>query len=182
MGSSGFERQAEKAAAPDHARRPASRQAVGFVGWLLATFAAAAVGALASAEAGAFYRELARPSWAPPGWLFGPVWTALYALMALSAWWVWRVRGFRGARTALALFIVQLAANALWSWLFFVWRQGALAFAEVLVLWCLVAATMILFWRKSALAGALLIPYLAWVTFAAALTFSVWRLNPGILS
>jgi tryptophan-rich sensory protein len=146
------------------------------------TFATAAIGAFASANAGAFYGQLARPSWAPPGWLFGPVWSALYALMALSAWWVWRARGFTGARSALVLFIVQLAANALWSWLFFVWRQGGLAFAEVLFLWCIVAATVISFWRISILAAALLIPYLAWVTFASALTFSVWRLNPGLLS
>lgn len=80
------------------------------------------------------------------------------------------------------LFIVQLAANALWSWLFFVWRQGGFAFAEVLLLWCLIAATAISFWRISAIAAALLMPYLAWVTFASALTFSVWRLNPGLLS
>lgn len=159
-----------------------SRQAVGLVGWLLMTFVTAAIGALASVDAGAFYGQLTRPSWAPPGWLFGPVWSALYALMAVSAWWVWRARGFAGARSALVLFIVQLAANALWSWLFFVWHQGGLAFAEVLLLWCMVAATVVAFWRISALAAALLIPYLAWVTFASALTFSVWRLNPGLLS
>lgn len=159
-----------------------SRQAVGLVGWLMMTFVTAAIGALASVDAGAFYGQLTRPSWAPPGWLFGPVWSALYALMAVSAWWVWRARGFAGARSALVLFIVQLAANALWSWLFFVWHQGGLAFAEVLLLWCMVAATVVAFWRISALAAALLIPYLAWVTFASALTFSVWRLNPGLLS
>jgi len=159
-----------------------SRQAIGLVGWLLMTFAAAAIGAVASVDAGAFYGQLARPSWAPPGWLFGPVWSVLYALMAVSAWWVWRARGFTGARSALVLFIVQLAANALWSWLFFAWHQGGLAFAEVLLLWCLVTATVISFRRVSSIAAALLIPYLAWVTFASALTFSVWRLNPGLLS
>lgn len=157
-------------------------QVTGLVGWLLLTFAAAALGAFASADAGAFYSKLSRPFWAPPGWLFGPVWSVLYALMAVSAWWVWRARGFTGARSALVLFIVQLAANALWSWLFFVWHQGGLAFAEVLVLWCLIAATVISFWRISTLAAALLVPYLAWVTFASVLTFAVWRLNPGLLS
>ena len=120
-------------------------------------------------------------SWAPPGWLFGPVWSALYALMALSAWLVWRDRGFAGARMALALFIAQLAANALWSWLFFAWRQGGLALADVVLLWCLIAATIAAFQRISTLAAVLLYPYLAWVTFAAALTFTVWRLNPGLL-
>ena len=83
---------------------------------------------------------------------------------------------------ALTLFIVQLGVNALWSWLFFAWRQGAFATAEVLLLWFLIVATIIVFWRISAIAGALLIPYLAWVTFASALTFSVWRLNPGLLA
>jgi tryptophan-rich sensory protein len=79
------------------------------------------------------------------------------------------------------LFVVQLVANALWSWLFFAWREGALAFVEVLLLWCLVAATTVAFWRVRVLAGALLIPYLAWVSFASALTLSVWRLNPALL-
>jgi tryptophan-rich sensory protein len=159
-----------------------SRQAAGLLGWLVLTFAAAAVGALASANASAFYSTLSRPAWAPPGWLFAPVWSTLYALMGVSAWLVWRARGFTGARTALVLFIAQLAANALWSWLFFVWHQGSLAFIEAVLLWCLIAATILSFWRISTIASALLMPYLAWVTFASALTFSVWRLNPGVLS
>jgi len=146
------------------------------------TFATAAIGVIASASASAFYAELARPSWAPPGWMFGPVWSTLYALMGVSAWLVWRACGFARARTALVLFFAQLAANALWSWVFFVWRRGGFAFAEVLVLWCLIVATLIAFRRHSAVAAALLLPYLAWVTFASALTFAVWRLNPGLLS
>lgn len=158
-----------------------STRALGLVGWLLLTFVAAAIGAFASVDAGAFYGELTRPSWAPPGWIFGPVWSTLYVLMAVAAWWVWRARGFRGARIALVLFIAQLAANALWSWLFFGWHQGGLAFAEVLLLWGMIIATVVAFWRVSRLAGALLIPYLAWVTFAAALNFTVWKLNPGLL-
>jgi translocator protein len=158
-----------------------SRQTLGLLGWASLTFAAAAVGALAAADARVFYAELARPSWAPPGWLFGPVWSVLYALMAASAWIVWRHRGSAGARTALVLFVVQLAANALWSWLFFAWRQGGLAFAEVLVLWLLIVATIVSFQRISVPAAVLLYPYLAWCTFAVALTFAVWRLNPGVL-
>jgi tryptophan-rich sensory protein len=101
--------------------------------------------------------------------------------MGVSAWLVWRERGFAGARAALALFIVQLAVNALWSWLFFAWRLGGAAFAEVLLLWCLIVATAIAFRRIRPLAAVLLLPYLAWVTFAAALTFAVWRLNPALL-
>ena len=157
------------------------RQIVGLLGWLLLSFAAAAVGAVASAEAGAFYEQLVRPGWAPPGWLFAPVWTVLYVLMGVAAWLVWRAHDFKEGRTALALFIVQLGANALWTWVFFVWHQGALAFAEVILLWCLIAATVASFRRLNALAAVLLLPYLAWVTLAAALTFSTWRLNPNLL-
>jgi benzodiazapine receptor len=157
------------------------QQAIGFLGWVLLTFAAAAVGAIASVNAGEFYAELARPSWAPPAWLFGPVWTALYALMAIAAWLVWRARGFAGARTALVLFVAQLAANALWSWLFFAWQRGGLAFAEVLVLCSLILATIVAFQRISTVAAVLLYPYLAWSVFASALTFAVWRLNPALL-
>jgi benzodiazapine receptor len=144
-------------------------------------FAAAAIGGLASASAGNFYRELVRPSWAPPGRLFGPVWSVLYLLMGVAAWLVWRARGFAGAGSALLAFLVQLAANALWTWLFFVWRQGGLAFTEILVLWVLILVTIGLFWRVSALAAALLLPYLAWVSFASALTLATWRLNPQLL-
>ncbi len=157
-----------------------TRQALGLLGWLLAAFAAAAVGGFASASAGAFYAELVRPSWAPPGWLFGPVWSVLYVLMGLSAWLVWRVSGFAGAKFALFVFALQLAANALWTWLFFVWHLGGLAFAEILLLWVLIAVTIGLFWRVSRLSAALLVPYLAWVSFASALTLSIWRLNPGL--
>jgi tryptophan-rich sensory protein len=157
------------------------RQILGLVGWVLLTFAAAALGALATADAGAFYGQLVRPPWAPPAWLFGPVWSVLYALMAVAAWLVWRQRGFAGAQKYLVLFIVQLAANALWSWLFFAWHRGAAAFVEVLVLWCLIVATIICFRRVSTLAAVLLYPYLAWSTFASALTLAIWRLNPAVL-
>ncbi len=154
----------------------------GLVGWLLVTFAAAAIGARASIDAGAFYGALTRPSWAPPAWLFGPVWSMLYLLMAISAWLIWRARGFAGAPAALALFVAQLVLNALWSWLFFVWHRGGLAFGEVLILWCAIVATAFSFWRINTLAGLLLVPYLAWVTFASALTYAVWQLNPDLLA
>jgi tryptophan-rich sensory protein len=160
-----------------------SRQVIGLLGWLLVSFAAAAIGAVASADAdaGAFYEQLVRPSWAPPGWLFAPVWSVLYVLMGVAAWLVWRERGFKEGRTALVLFIVQLGANALWTWLFFAWRQGALAFAEIILLWCLIVATAAAFRRLNTVAAVLLVPYLAWVTFASALTFSTWLLNPNLL-
>lgn len=156
-------------------------RSLGLIGWLALTFAAAAIGAFASTSAGAFYESLMRPSWAPPAVLFAPVWTVLYLLMAVAAWLVWRARGFAGAPLALSLFVLQLAANALWTWLFFVWRRGDWAFAEIVVLWLLIAATALAFARHSRPAAALLLPYLAWVTYAGALTRAVWTLNPGVL-
>src|SRR3954462_7317052 len=158
-----------------------SSQAIGLAAWLLLAFSAAAVGALASAGASEFYCGLVRPSWAPPGWLFGPVWSVLYALMGVAAWLVWRARGFGGARNALLVFIVQLAANALWTWFFFVWRQGGLAFAQILLLLALILATMVLFWRVSRLGAVLFFPYLLWASFASALTLSISRVHPALL-
>lgn len=154
---------------------------LGLLGWLLLCYAAAAVGALASIEARTFYGVLAQPAWAPPGWLFGPVWSLLYTLMALSAWLVWKDRGFGGARAALGLFLAQLAANALWSWLFFAWHRGAAAFGEILLLDALVLGTILAFRRKRPLAAALLLPYLAWIAFATVLCFTIWRMNPAAL-
>jgi tryptophan-rich sensory protein len=133
-------------------------------------------------QAGAFYAELVRPDWAPPAALFGPVWTLLYAMMAVSAWLVWMRRGSRPVRLALAVFVTQLALNALWSWLFFGWRLGGPAFLDIVVLWALIVATLVLFWRIRPLAGWLLVPYLAWVTFAAALNYRLWQLNPALLA
>ena len=153
----------------------------GLLAWLSLTFAAAAIGGYASANAGAFYQQLARPGWAPPGWLFAPVWTALYLMMGLAAWLVWKQRGLRATRGALTLFVIQLTANALWTWLFFAWQRGALAFMEIMVLWALIIGTTIAFWRIRPLAGALMLPYFAWVTFAAALNYAVWQLNPSLL-
>lgn len=157
------------------------QQMLGLIGWFIVSFAAAAIGAAASVQAGAFYGQLMQPSWAPPSSAFGPVWTVLYALQAIAAWLVWRRGGVRANRNALSLFLVQLALNALWTWLFFAWHLGGLAFAEILVLWVLIVATLVSFWRVRPLAGALLIPYLLWVSFASALTYSVWQLNPLVL-
>lgn len=156
---------------------------------LAATFAAAALGGLASARSASFYAELTRPAWAPPAAVFGPVWTVLYLMIAFAAWFAWKARakartarrGTGPARLAFVLFGVQLAANALWTWLFFAWRHGLWAFVEIVVLWVLIVATVRAFWRLRPLAGLLLLPYLAWVTFAAALTLAVWRLNPQLL-
>jgi tryptophan-rich sensory protein len=158
-----------------------SKQILGLAGWLVVTFIAAAIGAAASVNASSFYAQLVQPGWAPPAWVFGPVWTALYLMIGIAAWLVWRVAGFRAARLGLVLFLSQLGLNALWSWLFFGWHRGALAFADILVLWILIGATLVAFWRVRAIAGWLLVPYLLWVSFATVLNFSIWQLNPGSL-
>ena len=152
-----------------------------FVLWFAACFVVAAIGAAASLQAGVFYAELVRPGWAPPASLFGPVWTLLYAMMAFSAWMIWQRREIGLARVALVVFVVQLVLNALWSWLFFGWRLGALSFADIVVLWVLIAVTLVLFYRIRPVAGLLLVPYLAWVSFASVLNFSIWQLNPSML-
>jgi len=157
------------------------KQTMGLIGWQLLSFAAAAIGAVASVQAATFYHQLTQPSWAPPSSVFGPVWSVLYALMGIAAWLVWREGGWRRQRGVLLLFVIQLAVNALWSWLFFGWHRGALAFADIVLLWLLIVATLVGFWRVRLLAGALLLPYLCWVSFASALNFAVWRLNPQIL-
>lgn len=162
-------------------RPSAASQALGLAAWLSASFVAGAVGSLASAQAAGFYGQLAQPAWAPPAWLFGPVWTLLFVLMGVAAWLVWREHGFRGAGVALTLHLAQLAANALWSWLFFAWRMGGPALAEMALLWLLIAATIVSFRRLNRFAALLLVPYLAWVSFAAALNLALWRLNPALL-
>lgn len=156
-------------------------QITGLIGWLAVSFIASAIGAVASLQAGSFYAQLVRPDWAPPPSIFGPVWIVLYALMGIAAWLVWRACGFRPAKVALTLFIIQLALNTSWSWLFFGWRQGGLAFLDILLLWLFIVATLVGFWRIRPLAGALLVPYLLWVSFASALNYSIWQLNPQLL-
>ncbi len=141
-------------------------------------FGVAALGSLATyPRIDDWYAALAKPSWRPPNWVFGPVWTALYLAMAVAAWLVWREKGWAGSRVPLALFGVQLALNAAWSWLFFALRSPGLGLVDILLLWIAIAATLIVFWRRSIIAGLLFVPYLAWVTFAAALNYSIWQLN-----
>jgi tryptophan-rich sensory protein len=145
------------------------------------TALAAATGAVASAGARDFYGGLAKPAWAPSPLVFGPVWTVLYILMAVAAWLVWRRGGPAAAKVPLALYLFQLALNALWTWLFFRWRLGGWALLEIIVLWLVLLFTVVRFWRVRAAAGALLLPYWAWVTFATALTAATWQRNPGLL-
>lgn len=163
------------------ALHPKAHKTAGLVVSLLVSFAAAALGGLATRRAPEFYAALARPEWAPPASVFGPVWTLLYTLMALAAWLVWKDRGLAAVRGPLVLFGSQLALNALWSWLFFAWQRGLLAEIEIVVLLAFIAATLVAFWRVRPLAGALLLPYLAWVGYATALTFALVRRNPTLL-
>lgn len=163
--------------------KPSKKQnsLLGLIGWLVLCFAASAIGAVASLQTKAFYASLIQPEWAPPASVFGPVWMVLYALMGIAAWLVWRSGGFIRNGNALSLFIVQLGVNALWSWLFFAWHKGVWAFADIVLLWLLIVAVILDFWRVRPLAGLLLLPYLAWVSFAAVLSFEMWQLNPGVL-
>jgi tryptophan-rich sensory protein len=140
--------------------------------FLLITFAAAATGAISQPDA--WFNALAKPSFMPPTWLFAPVWSLLYFLMAVAVWRVYRIDGIHGA---IVLWIVQLVANALWTPLFFGLHRIDFALVDIVALDVLLIATTIAFFRRERIAGALMIPYLAWVGFATALTFAIWRLN-----
>ncbi len=151
---------------------------LGLVAFLVVCFAAAGIGgAVTTPKISTWYATLAKPSWNPPNWIFGPVWTTLYICMAVAAWLVWRQEGFTGAKFPLILFAVQLVLNVLWSCIFFGLEKPGFAFVEVLVLWTAIAATTILFWQRSMVAGTLFVPYLAWVSFASILNFMIWKLN-----
>ncbi len=150
-------------------------------GWAVLVFATAAAGAAASVDAASFYASLQRPPWAPPAKVFGPVWTVLYLLMTVAVWLVGKQASSSARTLALALFVAQLVLNALWSWLFFSFKTGQGAMLDVVLLLGTLLATLILFWRLRPIAGLLLAPYLAWVTFATALTWAVWQRNPGLL-
>lgn len=132
-------------------------------------------GAITSTTVGTWYQMLAKPAFTPPDWVFGPTWTALYIMMAIAGWLVWRRVGLRDP--ALSLFFVQLALNLTWSALFFGMTWIGLAFIEILILWIIIAATMRAFWRINKTAALLFVPYLLWVGYAAALNGAIWALN-----
>jgi len=151
------------------------RLAFGLLGWVWLALAAGLTGA--RFQPGAWYEDLAKPVWTPPDILFPLVWTTLYVLMGVAAFRVWWRHGFGNARLALALFLLQLALNAGWSWLFFGRHAIGAALVEIGVLWAVIAATILAFRPRDRLAMRLLLPYLAWVSFAAVLNFAIWRLN-----
>jgi tryptophan-rich sensory protein len=151
---------------------------IGLIVAILICFAAAGIGSLATTpQIPGWYANLAKPTWTPPGWIFGPVWTLLYLMMAVAAWLVWRPAGFAGAKLPLALFAIQLALNSLWSVLFFGLQNPGAAAVDIILLWAAILATMITFWRWSRVAGGLLAPYLAWVSLAAVLNAAIWTMN-----
>lgn len=146
--------------------------------FVLVCFGAAGVGSSFTTPAlDGWYVDLRKPAWNPPNWIFAPVWSALYLLMAIAAWLVWRKEGFRATGGAMALFAVQLILNIAWSALFFGLRSPGAALAEIAGLWVAIAATIAAFSRTSSLASWIMAPYLAWVSFAGALNFAIWRLN-----
>lgn len=129
-------------------------------------------------EVKTWYVPVVKPPLNPPDWVFGPVWTTLYIMIAVSGWLVWKARGFAGARAAFAAYGMQLALNFAWSLIFFGLHRPGIAFADITLLWCSILATIVLFWRIRPLAGYLLVPYLLWVSFASYLNYMIWHLNP----
>ncbi|MET9853122.1 TspO/MBR family protein [Streptomyces sp. NPDC006450] len=163
---------------PTPARPHRSAQWRALAGFLAASYCVATLGALASAGAGEVYGALDRPGWAPPAWLFGPVWTVLYGMMAVAAWLVWLHADRLRVRRALAWWSVQLALNLAWSPVFFAARQYGLALLDILLLLAALGTTVVLFRRLNRMSALLLLPYLLWVAFATALNASIWQLNP----
>ena len=150
----------------------------GLILFLALCFAVSGISHVVTADSvGTWYAALNKPSFNPPNWIFAPVWTSLYAMMAVAAWRVWRAGGLEQAAGSLTLFGVQLLLNFLWSMIFFGVHRIGYALAEIIVFLAAVIATMCAFWRHDRLAGWLFVPYAAWVSFATLLNFAFWRLN-----
>ena len=159
-------------------RSSAGRQALALSAFVAVCLAIGAIGgAVTSTSVGTWYQQLRKPSFNPPDWVFGPVWTVLYIAMAVAAWRVWRRLGLGDTRYSLSLFAIQLFLNLAWTILFFGFQQIGLALVEIVVLFAVILATAIAFWRRDRGAGLLFVPYLGWVGFAALLNASLWRLN-----
>ncbi len=154
-----------------------SRSTLALVGWLVFCFAASSTAVFVSTAG--WYDALRKPAWNPPAWIFGPVWTLLYGMMAVSAWLVWRQGqgGWKAQGRPLRLFLVQWLFNLLWTPLFFGMHWPGIAFADIAVLWFVIIATLAAFWKVNHAAALLLLPYLGWVSFASVLNFTIWRLN-----
>jgi benzodiazapine receptor len=152
------------------------RDVLGLLAFVALSFGAATLGGMAVARAfPGWYPVLEKPSWTPPVFVFGPIWTLLYALMAGAGWLAWRPGH---SRLGPLLFLLQLALNLAWPWLFFVSHRPDLAFGVVTLLWISVLVLIRVFWRVKRLAALLLVPYLAWLSLAWALNLAIWRMNP----
>lgn len=148
---------------------------IGMAFWIMLTFGVAAIAS--QFQPGAWYTTIAKPSWTPPGWLFGPVWGLLYLAMSVSAWLIWRQRTRISVALPLGFYLAQLLLNGLWSWLFFGRQLIGTALVDLFILVLLIAMTSLLFMRIDKKAGILLLPYLAWASFATVLNLQIWRLN-----
>lgn len=156
-----------------------TRSAAGLIVWIALSQLAGVIGGFFTATSvGTWYAGLEKPSFSPPNWVFGPVWTTLYTLMGIAAWLVWKNGAGRPlARAGLWIFGIQLALNALWSVIFFGLRDPMWAWVELIALWIAILVTVDHFTRIVRAAGLLLLPYLAWVTFAGVLNYHIWKLN-----
>ena len=151
---------------------------IGLVGFIVVCLGAGGLGAIATTpEIEGWYKTIEKPSWNPPDYVFGPVWTTLFIMMAIAAWMVWKKDGFQAVSLAMTLFAIQLVLNIAWSWIFFGMHQPGWAFVEIVILGLAIAATTVAFFRCSRLAGWLMVPYGAWVSFAGVLNFTIWQLN-----
>ncbi len=164
--------------APEGTRRKSSRDLLGLVAFLALCLAVSGLGgAVTATSVGSWYQALQKPTFNPPDWVFAPVWTTLYIMMAIAAWRVWRRGPTQSTRRALMVFAVQLALNLGWSVVFFGSRQIGLALIEVVVLFAAIIANMVLFWRIDRPAGVFFVPYALWVAYASVLTAALWWLN-----
>jgi len=163
---------------PTRDRLKVSRDVLGLFTFIILCLAVSGIGgAITATSVATWYQTLEKPPFNPPDWVFAPVWTALYILMGIAAWRVWRVRSFEVTGKALTVFAVQLGLNLAWSFLFFGLRRIDLALVEIVILLCAIITTTIMFWRIDRLAGLLFVPYAAWVTYAIVLNASLWLLN-----
>lgn len=148
---------------------------IGLIVWILICFIPAIIGS--QFGPGEWYQTLTKPEWNPPNWIFGPVWTLLYLLMGISVWIIWKDYGLKTAAIPIGFFVAQLILNALWSWFFFGLENVGLAFIDIVVLWTFILITLIMFWKLNTWSGVLLVPYIAWVSFATVLNYNIWQLN-----
>ena len=154
------------------------RDALGLGLFLIVCIAVSGIGgAITATSVGSWYQALEKPSFNPPDWVFAPVWTALYLMMAIAGWRVWRRTRIAARWKALSVFAVQLALNVIWSLLFFGLQRVDLALAEIVILFLAISVNTVMFWRIDRLAGALFVPYLLWVAYATALNAALWLLN-----